>query len=164
MPVLSFCVRAFWKKSWSWVNMLWNVNCLHDNSPVSSFSFHPQGACWGGQTKCHACHGISLLIDLGYLKNTYSSMQISISSPLWLWSGLSPQCPCGWKSVCVCVRIKFSTVLWKPVDRPLASVQTVLMLCFAYSWQHCYVCLCVCCRVLGGDEERHHTVLYACNF
>lgn len=35
-PVLSFSVRFFFwgggKESRSWVNMLWNVNCLHDNS------------------------------------------------------------------------------------------------------------------------------------
>lgn len=77
-----FLCGGFLEKSWSWVSMLWNVNCLHDNSPVSSFGFHLLGACRGSQTKCHACHGIIPLIDLSYLKNTYSSMQISVSSPV----------------------------------------------------------------------------------
>ncbi|CAB1442544.1 unnamed protein product [Pleuronectes platessa] len=31
------------EESWSRVNMLWNVNCLHDNSPVSSFRLWSSG-------------------------------------------------------------------------------------------------------------------------
>lgn len=35
------------KKTCSWVNMLWNVNSLHDNSPVSSFRLSSAGRTLG---------------------------------------------------------------------------------------------------------------------
>lgn len=63
---LSVC-EGFLEKSWSWVNMLWNVNCLHDNSPVSSFRLSSSG-CMPRQPN-QVCHGISPLTDLSYLKN-----------------------------------------------------------------------------------------------
>lgn len=41
-----FCLKKK-KKSCSWVNMLWNVNSLHDNSPVSSFWLSSAGRTLG---------------------------------------------------------------------------------------------------------------------
>lgn len=41
-------VFSVWKeKTCSWVNMLWNVNSLHDNSPVSSFRLSSAGRTLG---------------------------------------------------------------------------------------------------------------------
>lgn len=143
MPALSFCVRAFWKKSWSWVNMLWNANCLHDNSPVSSFRLSSAG-CMQRQPKPSVPWNQPA--DWSQLLKKIKKIYLSSPSSVLSRNGLSPPSvpPHNRTTLThvypyVCVCIKSSTVLWNPFDRSLARVQTAPPLRFAYCWQRCCV-------------------------
>lgn len=134
-----FLCEGFLEKSWSWVNMLWNVNCLHDNSPVSSFRLSSAGFVQPNRV----CHGIGPLIDLSYLKkkrDLFIYADFCITSPLTL-TGLSPQCLCSRpgldeerENVCVCLCRSNSaqsfesqlTELWQAFKQRRCSVSHIV--------------------------------------
>lgn len=125
------CCLPVWRlleKSWSRVNIVWNVNCLHDNSPVSSFRLSSVG-CVPKQPN-QVCHGINPLIDLSYLKiHLFIYADFCTMSPLTL-SGLSPQCAYAETKVCVCVCRSNSAASWQQFGR--FSNRTDEMFCILF--------------------------------